>query len=352
MEIIIIENDSITTESFTDSKKYLKKMRQETIKYLRTVFQNNEITIDMDGVLAYDDGTLLLCQVVDQNKKAEEMFHRYAELNIKAVQKGLTSYCWYAPALFTSQLLSGLSPEISKIIGQHIRLIPDANEYVDIMSLKLGFKLIIVTAGIQETAEVVSQRLNLSLTFATKLVIVNNLYNNDIGRFIGGKHKLELVKNLLTNYQLSTHIGDSWSDLDTLDGLKNSVAFNPGCLAALNSARISVVGTSLLTLLPLFDQYGVYDNKLKNYQLPLKVIIRKETIDSNRLIPLMAKITDIKKVEIKALVDAKRSEENVLSSIISELRKQKIPYNTNLKNFMSPNDFDIFAKNRYQNTFG
>jgi len=352
LEIIIIENNSITSESFTDSKKYLVEIRKKTKEYLKLVWQKNIITIDMDGVLAYDDGAMLLCQIVSQNKEAKKMFHCYADLNIKAVREGFTSYCWYAPALYISQLLSRLSPEINRIIGQHIRLIPEAKECIDVITKQLGFELIVVTAGIQETAEVISQRLNIQQTFASKLKITNNLYNGEIERFIGGKHKLNLVKNLLINCQGITHIGDSWSDLDTLAGLDNSVAFNPGCLAALNSARISVAGTSLLALLPLFDQYGVCDNKLKNYQLPIKVIVRKEEVDANRLIPLMAEITDIKKVKIKALVDDKKSEKNVLSSIISELKKQKIPYNTHFKNFMSPDNFDVFAKNYYQNIFG
>ncbi|MBD3252969.1 hypothetical protein GF386_04510 [Candidatus Pacearchaeota archaeon] len=342
---VIDFGESIKVEDFS-GVDFVREMHRIAERYLADVHEARRLTIDMDGVLIFDDNAITTARIV-AGDEAQRMFSEYAGLNIRAVAQGETSYCWYAPTLFVGDLLRGLQPEINSIIGENMRLIPGAGRTIGCLR-ELGYDIAAVTAGHLEAARSVSERVGIERTISTELGVSNGLYDGSVRRFIGGKHKLEVVRELLgyngTHYN-GTHIGDSWSDVETLKAVPNSVAFNPGCEFALRNARISVLGTSLLGLLPFFDESGAYDSEVGEEDLPRKILIMDNRTQD--LAQLLAESRGTKK-EIGRILDRTIKYDYVESGIRRVLGERGVKYRTSVDSFMSPEEFDVYAKKAYR----
>ena len=149
------------------------------------------------------------------------------------------------------------------------------------------------------------------------------------------------------NY-LGTHIGDSWSDVETLDSVPNSIAFNPGCELALRNATISVVGTSLLGLMPLFDNRGEYDSQLSLGDLPQMVILNDGNSGNKSLGALLVESKRVKKQGIGSILDTEIIDSvKIETAIKEELTKLGIEFMTKITSFMPPETFDAYARAAY-----
>ncbi|MEE9525804.1 MAG: haloacid dehalogenase-like hydrolase [Candidatus Woesearchaeota archaeon] len=346
MRIVDVNGASRTEESFASKGDFITAMHKLGERYLSHVYRASKLTTDMDGVIIYDDSAMTLTNLVG-GSEAERKFSEYAELNIKAVSDGQTCYCWYAPSLLGTQLLKGLSPEINREVGKHLRLIPGVEKYMDRLIDGLGYDVSAVTAGHQEAAEEVSRRVGINHTVGIKLGVSSGLYNGTIVKFIGGEYKLGAVEDILVHNGkcLGTHVGDSWSDIETLAGIPNSIAFNPGCEFVLQNAKISIIGTSQLGLLPFFDHMGKYDGELEEADLPQTIIVMKEGKNGADLLQESRKV---KKEVIRDMINQRDGPgSKVEEKIIHGLEQAGIDFKTKLEDFMDNDEFDAFAKNAY-----
>jgi phosphoserine phosphatase len=348
--ITVQSNGSIKEDVFVNRSKYLKAIHALAGAYLSAVHQSGILTTDMDGVLIHDDNAIMAARIIS-GTDAQEFYSAYADANTKAVAEGKTAYCWYAPTLFVGQMLNGLSSEINRAIGRHVRLIPGAREHIGNL-LELGYDIAAVTAGHQESAEEISNRVNIGVTHGSQLgVSEDGVYDGTVKRFIGGSHKFGVVEKILEHEGklAGTHVGDSWSDIETLAGIPDSVAYNPGCELALRNAQISILGVSLLGLLPFFDPEGKYDSLLKNTDLPDTVILMLGQPGPTDLIKLFADSKEIKKKWINALLDGQQgSALDIEERIKSELREKGVDFRTRYSDFMSIDEFDAYAKKAYE----
>ena len=282
MEIHYIGNNgNISSESIIGRNNIVKKLHEVGEDYLMSHISSKILTSDMDGVLIIDDNARDMCRIIGGDE-ALEYFTKVANSNIDAVARGETSYCWNAPCVFVGSILNGLPSEINSIVGKHMRFVPGTRENIEQLQ-KLGYNITNVTAGHQEGAQQVSQRLGLEKTIATQFGQNNGIYNGEILRFIGGEHKRNTVKKILFNKDTKiwtgSHIGDSHSDIETMLAHPGSIAWNPTHTLATHSARINVFGTNKQGLTPLFDSHGVFDHQIKESDLPQKIVICEDRTD-------------------------------------------------------------------------
>lgn len=260
-------------EKTYDKKNLLHKIGE---RYLHPSFKhfNKIVTTDMDGVLIVDDNALDLCKII-AGDEGVNYFKQVSDSNIKAVASGKTSYCWNSPAVFVGSLLKGLPTSINSIVGTHMRFVPGAKENIE-QILDLGFHVTNVTAGHQEGAEMVSYRLGIKDTVATQFGVENGVYTGEISRFVGGIHKLNEVKKILANGYgklNGMHVGDSHSDIETMQAHNASIAWNPAHDLAVNSAKINVFGLDKRGLTPFYDIEGRFDDEITEEMLPQIVVI-------------------------------------------------------------------------------
>jgi len=356
MRVVQVDQRGVREDSYS-GKKAIKFMHELAERYFSNV---RRFTIDMDGVLIHDDNAIMAARTVS-TPDAQDTFKQYADLNIKAVAEGQTSYCWYAPTVFVGQLLKGLSPEINRVVGQNMRLIPGAIRFVD-YSKELGYDLTAVTAGHQEAAEEVSLRLGIERTIGTQLGISNGLYDGTVKRFIGGFHKLKFVREVIGDDGQGTHIGDSYSDVETLEEVSNSIAFNPGCDPALRNANLSLIGTSLSGLIPFFDYRGRYDREVNEEELPRTLIlieslnepVMQRLLEESRLRQelvmrrLVDESRDVKKIELEEILTREQGPRILVEEKIKQrLRELGIDFHTKSISFMPLSVFDRYAKEAY-----
>ena len=267
------EIDSITYTKNYDKFYILHKIGE---RYLHPSFKfrNKIVTTDMDGVLIVDDNALDLCKII-AGDEGVNYFKQVSDSNIKAVARGETSYCWNSPAVFVGSLLKSLPTSINSIVGTHMRFVPGAKENIEHL-LDLRFHITNVTAGHQEGAEMVSYRLGIKDTVATQFGVENGVYTGEISRFVGGIHKLNEVKKILANGddQLNgMHVGDSHSDIETMQAHRASIAWNPAHDLAVNSAKINVFGFDKRGLTPFYDINGKFDEDIAIEMLPKVVVV-------------------------------------------------------------------------------
>ncbi|MBW2992565.1 hypothetical protein KY345_05085 [Candidatus Woesearchaeota archaeon] len=344
MEVFRFTDDGLKIHSHHSKTQTLSELHRIGEKYLSDVYDSKKFTTDMDGVIVHDDSAIIASRIV-AGPEAQQLYARYADLNIKAVAEGQTSYCWYAPTLFVGQLLKGLSTQINTTIGRNMRLVPGAEDYICRLIDGLEYEITAVTAGHQEAAEQVAWRAGIEETVGTKLKITGGVYDSSVERFIGGLHKLKHVKGLIDSN--GTHIGDSWSDVETLGAITNSIAFNPGCMPSLRNAKISVIGISNMGLLPLLDYKGAYDSGIEEYELPIRMIIMESDRHQDKAEQLLKESKTIKKQTIPKILDEETTAEEMEETIKKELKRQKIDSQTKTRTFMPPEEFDAYAKEAY-----
>lgn len=351
MRVIKVQSDgSIKEDVFVNRSKYLKAIHELAGAYLSAVHQSGILTTDMDGVLIHDDNAIMAARIIS-GTDAQEFYSAYADANTKAVAEGKTAYCWYAPTLFVGQMLNGLSSEINRAIGRHVRLIPGAIEHIGNL-LELGYDIAAVTAGHQESAAEISNRVNIGVTHGTQLGVSDDgVYDGTVKRFIGGSHKFGVVEKILEHEGklAGTHVGDSWSDVETLAGIPNSVAYNPGCELALRNAQISILGVSLLGLLPFFDPEGKYDGKMNGTNMPDAVIVMEGRPSQETAQALLAISKRVKKNMIGELLDKSECPAaEIEDRIRAELWEEGIDFRTRYSKFMPVDEFDAYAKKAYE----
>ena len=351
MRIITVKsNGSIKEEATITRRQVFTKIHEIAEKYLSHVHDSGILTTDMDGVLIYDDNAIMAAKIISC-QQAQEVYAAYAYANTIAVAKGKTAYCWYAPTLFVGQMLKGLSSEINRAIGRNVRLIPGARKHIEKL-LELGYDITTVTAGHEDAAEEVSDRVNIGITHGTKLgVSEDGFYDGTIKHFTGGTHKLSVVKKILEleGMLAGTHVGDSWSDVETLAGIPNSIAFNPGCELALRNAKISVIGYSLLSLLPFFDSEGKYDEAMNGTNMPEIVIIMEGQPTPENAQALLNISKAIKKYTIgEFLDDAECHVSEIEMRIKTELAEKGVNFKTSVIDFLHVKEFDAYAKKAYE----
>lgn len=346
--LVTVESDGgIEEVGFNRHRPYARAVREASRDVLKGAHESRMLSMDMDGVMIFDDNAKSLVETV-AGGDALAKFDEYAGLNIEAVQEGATCFCWYAPTVFGAQVVQGLPPEVNREIGRNMRLIPGAVECISHLK-KLGYEIVAVTAGHQEAAEEVSRRLGIVRTIGTELGVDEaGLYDGTVRRFVGGGYKLRVVEELLKKNGAfhGTHIGDSWSDVETLAGVPSSVAFNPGCGFALENAAISVLSYSLCGLLPLFDEQGSLEDGYSLSSLPKTVVIRHGRLNPSDSATLLKESRKIKKDGIRQVLEYEQSEHSVKMSICKGLDLSGINFRRKL-DFMSPKEFDTYARAKF-----
>lgn len=351
MRIITVKSNGTIKEDATITRKEVfTRIHRIAEKYLSHVHDSGILTTDMDGVLIYDDNAIMAARIIS-GPEAQELYGQYADANTIAVANGKTAYCWYAPTLFVGQMLKGLSSEINRAIGRNVRLIPGAREHIEKLH-ELGYDITTVTAGHEDAAEEVSKRVNLGITRGTKLgVSEDGFYDGTIEHFADGTHKLGIVKKILQHEGklAGTHVGDSWSDVETLAGIPNSIAFNPGCELALRNAKISIIGYSLLSLLPFFDPEGKYDEEMNGTNMPDAVIIMEGQPTPENAQALLNISKAIKKDAIGEFLDESECPASEIEQRIkTELTEKDINFKTDVTDFLHVKEFDAYAKKAYE----
>lgn len=338
MRQIVISSEGIDdryTQSHEESLQAIGDIRRE---HFSEYLKSGKITSDMDGVMIFDDNAMTLTELVG-GKKAKEHYSRYADLNIKAAEDEGVPYCWYAPTLFDSQLLAGLSTEVNRAVGKNMRLIPGAEVFYDNLR-KCGYDVTTLTAGHQEGAEEVSKRLGIEKTIGTQIKVVDGRYVSQIERFIGGHCKEREAAKILNKDGIpyGVHIGDSWSDVETLKAFP-SIAFNPGCQFALNNATVSVISSSINSLSPFFNP------DRRDVETPEVVILNPQKLQVPEDILDLSKNT-MKKQVLGTLVELANGESRV-ETIRNELRAAGIGFESLRGNLMSLEEFDEHAKEEW-----
>ncbi len=231
----------------------------------RELTLSKNLTIDMDGVQVFDDASKITAEIL-AGEPGLDYFLETAKDNINAVEKGDTAYCWNV-AQFMAYLLKGNSTEFNRNIGRSIRLIPDTQIFIEYVK-QLEYNVVSVTASNQETAEEVAKRIGIEQVLGNLYGRKNEVYDGTIKRFVGGKHKASIIEELFSE---NLHIGDSWSDIESLEN--NGLALNPTNKFVMMNAKVSVITSSLMSLLPFLDDKGIFDDVYLEEQLPDTVII-------------------------------------------------------------------------------
>jgi len=319
VELIFSRQNGIierTLDSLDEAILVMQRIGERELQQLR---EHKRLTIDMDGVLIHDDNGVTATEVMG-GEEARQMFSYVAQQNLRAVEQ--TAYCWYAPTVFFGRLCNGLSPEINREVGRHMRLTPSAEMFTYLLT-KNGYDITSVTAGVQEAAEEVSARVGINKTIGTSFGQNNGLYNGTLTRFIGGQHKLYAVAEILGQQNhAGGHLGDSWSDIETLAAVSDSIAYNPGCEQALRAAKISVISQSLTGLLPLFG--------LPLTDLPPEIVFVNErgvTPPADLITYLFEASRKMKKQVLPAYLD---NEKHPYEVVLKKIKKalQDIPHQT------------------------
>lgn len=360
MHVVVIDGRHASSHEYSSASGFLGFLHNTGERYLSSPIEHKRITTDMDGVLIRDDNAIAAARIIS-GPQAVDTFGMASDLNIRAVEAYRNgggppmAYCWYAPTKYVGELLKDLSPEINRAIGRHMRLVPDSQSYIDCLG-EMGFDITAVTAGHQEAAEAVSERLGIERTIGTRFGITGGAYDGTVQEFAGGEHKLGIVKKLLYFEQgyIGNHIGDSWSDVETLDAIPHSVCFNPGCEPAARAARISVIGTSQMSLLPLYDIAGRYDGLFSGDEkklLPDAVLVVDNSTghDANLLsriyMEFMACSRECKQV-MADMVEGERAYHEVEESARRELRELGVLFEKPFQP-VDMQEFDACAKRSY-----
>lgn len=347
MRILYVSGENIAEYTPKSVADYVKVIHHVAADKLHRAINHRKITSDMDGVMIHDDNAISCARIIS-GEKAREMYGEYAQKNIEAVAEGETAYCWNAPTLFVGNLLKGLSPEINRSVGRHMRLIPNADRSYSMLQ-ELDYDITAVTAGHQEAAEEVSNRLGIEKTVGTQLGYdAKGMYDGTVTRFIGGDFKRAEVQNILgmNGECKGTHIGDAYSDVEALRDVEGSIAFNPGFIDALLGANISIIGQSQTSIVPFFDDSGKFDNQWAEYDLPQTVVVNHGNMPENIANGIMAESRSIKKEGLELLL-RHMPYTRVLGSIRGELEDKGIDSVSPVTEFMSPEVFDKYARDAF-----
>lgn len=334
MRQIIVSSRGISDEYIQSRKKSLEVIRDISKKHFSKYLESRLVTSDLDGVMGFDDNAIMLTELVG-GKEVKELFSIYADLNIQTARNDDVPYCWYAPTIFCAQLLKGLSPEVNRAVGRNIRLIPGAEIFYNNL-IEDGYDVTVLTAGYQEAAEEVSERLGIEKTIGIQVKIEKGLYTTKIERFIGGHCKEREAGKILVPY--GVHIGDGWSDVETLKVFP-SIAYNPGCQLALNNATVSVISSSVASLSPFLNPNRT------DTQIPEVVIINPDKLPVPEWVLGLSKT--MKKQTLGTLVELANGGSRI-DNIKSELRHADINFESSQRDFMSPDDFDRHAKKEWE----
>jgi len=306
---------------------------------------HKKVTIDMDGVLIQDDNAMTATEIVG-GPLAKKFYSVVADQNIEAIAQGEDmAYCWYAPCVFFGQLMFGLPTDINRIVGKHMRLIPGAEVFIHKLK-EAGYLATVVTAGVQEAAKSVAERIRIDTrnVIGTRFTNRDGAYDGRLNSFIGGTHKLKRVKHILgtndTGYK-GGHLGDSWSDVETLAAVEDSIAFNPGCEPALRGAKIAVVANSLYPLIPLFAPGEGNDR-----DLPDIVLLQESPAPDEIIEEVMQASRTMKKQTLPKQLNRICPYETIVANIKADLEAADLVYRNNT--FPDPKEFDAVAKGLFE----
>ncbi|UCD04112.1 MAG: haloacid dehalogenase-like hydrolase [Candidatus Woesearchaeota archaeon] len=347
-KIINIRAGDMFEKNCSSRKEFIDKLHFIGEIYFAHVQKNGLLSIDMDGVINQDDSGVIVARYLAGND-GENKYKEYGNMNVEVAKEGIP-YCWYAPLCFSGvQLLTGVSPEFNKIVGRNLRLIPDAPRFVDALSQE-SYNITAVTATHQEVADEIAKNAGIKDVIATQIGISNGQYNGTIERFIGGTYKSRIVRKILnpddTSYK-GTHIGDSWSDTDTLKDVPHSIAFNPGCDLALKNASISIIGSSLLGVLPLLTSSNTYNKELRKDVLPEAVVIMgKDNNVSLEGILKRSKLMKTERIPHRIYEETGKDDRYIEEIIREQLDNSNLNIPTKF-NLMSTKEFDKFAREKY-----
>jgi len=226
----------------------------------------DRLAMDMDGVQEWDDVAHLYTDLLDP-ENGKRVFGAASRANLRAVENGMACYCWFAIGVLPRYTLDGVEPEVMRAIGRHIRLVPGAKEFVELIGEDVSVHTF--TAGYSEAAKEVAARLSIPQVTATELEKSGNKYTGRLERFIGGTKKAEAIRNQCPDGMV---LDDSWSGVNAM-GEFPSIAFNPKYPPTVQAASVNVYAPSLLGLVPFLVPSGKWDRYLKPEHLPRLVVV-------------------------------------------------------------------------------
>ncbi|MEM2740259.1 MAG: HAD family phosphatase [Candidatus Bathyarchaeia archaeon] len=174
-----------------------------------------------------------------------------ARVNADLFFQGKISYEEWAK--LDTNLWRGISLEYVMDALMEVEYMDGADYVVEVLR-RAGVKTLIISAGLQELADLAARRLGVDYALANKLVVVDGILTGDIEVRVGINGKGRILKffmNLEGIPRSSTAaVGDDISDISLFEEAGFKIAFNPKVEAIRRIADVVVESDSLKAILP------------------------------------------------------------------------------------------------------
>lgn len=130
----------------------------------------------------------------------------------------------------------------------------DGADYVVEVLRGAGAKIVIISAGLQELADLAARRLSVDYALANKLIVVDGILTGDIEVRVGINDKGRILKSFMKLEGIprssTAAVGDDVSDISLFEAAGFKIAFNPKTEAIRRMADVIVESDSLKAILP------------------------------------------------------------------------------------------------------
>lgn len=153
-----------------------------------------------------------------------------------------------------AEVWKGMRVEEMKQIIQTVPFHAGTEELISYLKEK-GLKLSMVSSGLSLLADWVHQRFGFDYSVANDLLWEDGILNGKVRIRVRYDQKAEWVEKILRQFEVRPEetiaIGDSHGDLDMLEMVGFSVAFNPSCTDLERVASVCVRSENLADIIPL-----------------------------------------------------------------------------------------------------
>jgi len=203
-------------------------------------------------LVAFDlDGTLT------KTPSVWEYLHRRfgtidkARVNADLFFQGKISYEEWAK--LDANLWRGITLDhLMKVLGE-VEYIDGADYVIDILR-KSNVKTLIISAGLQELADIAMIKLGINYAIANKLIVVDGILTGDIEVRVGINDKGKILKLFMEREGIPKSfvaaVGDDISDITLFEEAGFRIAFNPKIEAIRRIADVVVESDTLKAILP------------------------------------------------------------------------------------------------------
>lgn len=135
----------------------------------------------------------------------------------------------------------------------------DGAEYVMEALRSAGVRTLIISAGLQELADIAARRLGVDYAIANRLVVVDGVLTGGIEVRVGINDKGRVLRSFMELLGIGRDavaaVGDDISDISLFEEAGFRIAFNPKIEAVRRVADIVVESTDLRSILPYLIEF-------------------------------------------------------------------------------------------------